>query len=113
MHSLSKTGIVPDTNGHFDYLKDYFVQSSSVKIYNQHVYPIQNSYDSIASKLEQVGDLYSFLETTFIRKGTYDEFINQNIKAVVDDIKNNLTTTIKGEKINIICETDDLTWLTS
>ena len=25
LHSLSKTGIVPDASGHFDFLKDYFV----------------------------------------------------------------------------------------
>ena len=37
LHSLSKTGIVPDASGHFDFLKDYFVQSSGVRVYNQHV----------------------------------------------------------------------------
>lgn len=110
LHSLSKTGMVPDTSSHFEYLKDYFVQVSSVKIYNQHVYPIQNSYGAIAEKLEQVGDLYSFLETTFIRKGTYDEFIHQNIKTVVDNIRGNLIKTIKKEKIEIACETGELTW---
>ena len=30
LHSLSKTGITPDASKHFDFLKDYFVQSSSV-----------------------------------------------------------------------------------
>lgn len=37
LHSLSKTGIVPDASEHFDFLKDYFVQSSGVRVYNQHV----------------------------------------------------------------------------
>lgn len=68
LHSLSKTGIIPDASGHFDYLRDYFVQNRSVPTYNQHVVPIQNSYSNIAGKLDQVGDLYSFLETTFIKK---------------------------------------------
>lgn len=110
LDSVSKTGIVPDANIHFDFLKDYFVQSTEVRIYNQHVYPIRNSYDTIASKLTQVGDLYSFLETTFIKKGTYDEFINQNIKELIEDIKNNLIKTILDKKINILCDTDNLSW---
>lgn len=110
LDSLSKTGIVPDSSTHFEFLKDYFVKASSVKTYNQHVYPIQNSYDSIAGKLEQVGNLYSFLETTFIRKGTYDEFIHQNIEVVVDSIRDNLIKTIKKDRIEIACETGKLSW---
>lgn len=90
LHSLSKTGIIPDASGHFDYLRDYFVQNRSVPTYNQHVVPIQNSYSNIAGKLDQVGDLYSFLETTFIKKGTYDEFIYQDIAEVIKDITNKM-----------------------
>ena len=64
LHSLSKTGITPDASKHFDFLKDYFVQSSSVRTYNDHVVPIKNSYSNISGKLDQIGNLYSFLETT-------------------------------------------------
>jgi len=110
LHSLSKTGVIPDASGHFDYLKDYFVQSRSVPTYNQHVVPIQNSYNNIAGKLDQVGDLYSFLETTFIKKGTYDEFIYQDIAEVIKDITNNLIATIKREKIQISCDFENLVW---
>lgn len=80
LHSLSKTGIAPDASEHFDFLKDYFVRSSSVRTYNQHVVPIKNSYSNISGKLNQIGSLYSFLETTFIKKGTYDEFIHEYIR---------------------------------
>lgn len=110
LHSLSKTGIIPDASGHFDYLRDYFVQNRSVPTYNQHVVPIQNSYSNIAGKLDQVGDLYSFLETTFIKKGTYDEFIYQDIAEVIKDITNNLIATIKKEKIQISCNFEELIW---
>ena len=110
LHSLSKTGIVPDAGEHFDFLKDYFVQSSGVRTYNQHVNPIKNSYNNISGKLDQIGNLYSFLETTFIKKGTYDEFIYQSIEEVISNIKKNLVTTVEKEKIDIICTTNDLTW---
>lgn len=110
LHSLSKTGIVPDASEHFNFLKDYFVQSSSVRTYNQHVIPIRNSYNNISGKLDQIGNLYSFLETTFIKKGTYDEFIHQSIEEVISNIKKNLVNTVKKEKIDIVCTTNDLTW---
>lgn len=110
LHSLSKTGLTPDASVHFDFLKDYFVQSCSVKTYNQHIIPIKNSYNNISGKLDQIGNLYSFLETTFIKKGTYDEFIQECIEDVISNIRNNLSTTVKKEKIEIICKTEDLTW---
>lgn len=110
LHSLSKTGIAPDASKHFDFLKDYFVQGGSVKTYNQHVVPIKNSYGNISGKLEQIGSLYSFLETTFIKKGTYDEFIHECIEDVISNIRKNLLTTVKKEKVEIVCYTQDLTW---
>lgn len=110
LHSLSKTGITPDAHEHFDFLKDYFVQSSSVRMYNQHVVPIKTSYDNISGKLDQIGSLYSFLETTFIKKGTYDEFIHECIEGVILNVRKNLLTTVKKEKIEIMCNTKDLTW---
>ena len=110
LHSLSKTGIAPDASEHFDFLKDYFVRSSSVRTYNQHVVPIKNSYGNISGKLNQIGSLYSFLETTFIKKGTYDEFIHEYIEDVIMNIRKNLLTMVKKEKIEIMCNTQDLTW---
>lgn len=110
LHSLSETGIKPDAEVHFTFLRDYFVQNSQAKVYNQHVHPIRNSYDGISGKLEEISDMYKFLETTFIKKGTYDEFVNQNIQDLVNSIKVNLIRTIKKEKIDILCETNDLEW---
>ena len=110
LHSLSKTGVVPETDNHFAFLREYFMQTSAIKTFNDYVHPIQNSYDFIAGKLEQVGDLYSFLETTFVRKGTYDEFIHQNINSVVDNIDNNLSASTKDDNISFECKTGDLTW---
>lgn len=110
LHSLSKTGISPKTEEHFEILKDYFVSNGSVPTYNHHVVPIYNSYTNIAAKLDQVGDLYSFLETTFIRKGTFDEFVHQNILSVVSGIRENLKETITKSNISIVCQTENLSW---
>lgn len=110
LHSLSKTGISPQTEEHFDILKEFFVSNGSVPTYNHHVVPIHNSYTNIAAKLDQVGDLYSFLETTFIRKGTIDEFVHQKILSVVDGIRENLKETITKSSISIVCKTGDMSW---
>lgn len=111
LHSLCKTGITPDALEHFEFLKDYFIQNRSIKFYNSHVAPIQNSYNNITGKLNQVGDLYSFLETTFIKKGSFDEFTEQNISDVITNIKENLKEFIKKENIDITCKTGDLIWI--
>lgn len=110
LHSLSNTGISPKTEEHFEVLKDYFVSNGAIPTYNHHVVPIHNSYTNIAAKLDQVGDLYSFLETTFIRKGTIDEFVHQNILSVVSGIRENLKETITKNNISIVCQTEDLSW---
>lgn len=110
LHSISKTGIDGNVEEHFTFLKDYFVNQKNVKIYNNHVYPVQTSYSIIAGKINDVANLYSFLENTFIKKGTYDEFILQKIKEVVDSIKENLVKIIKDNEIDIGCKTEDLAW---
>lgn len=110
LHSLSKTGIDPNIHTHFDFLKTYFLQNKSAGIFNQHVYPVKNGYDIISGKMLQVADLYSFLENTFIKKGTYDEFIHQHIANLVESIQENLIKITRENKIAIECTTKDLTW---
>ena len=110
LHSISKTGIDDNIEGHFHFLKDYFVGQKNVKVYNTHVYPIQTSYSIVAGKINDVANLYSFLENTFIKKGTYDEFVVQQIQAVVKNIEANLVKTIKDNDIKIVCKTEELSW---
>lgn len=60
--------------------------------------------------MSDVGNLYNFLEKTFIRKGTYDEFEYQNISEIVNNIEENLLQ-LHEEKIHIECNTNDLSGL--
>lgn len=110
LHSLSTTNIDNQVDGHFESLKDYFSENKEAKVYNSHVYPIKNSYNVISNKILQIGDMYSFLEKTFIKKGTYDEFIEQNIKELAGQVYANLMKASKSNKINLVCETNDLSW---
>lgn len=110
LHSISKTGIEKNMKDHFVYLKEYFVNNREIPVYNQHLYPVKTNYDIISKKLNEVGNLYSFLENTFIKKGTYDEFVQQNIKEIIEDIKQNLLKVIQENNINIRCTTDEMVW---
>lgn len=95
---------------HFRFLKDYFVEQKNVKAYNTHVYPVQTGYSIIAGKINDVANLYSFLENTFIKKGTYEEFVFQQIQEVVRNIEENLVKTIRNNDIQIVCRTEELVW---
>jgi signal transduction histidine kinase len=107
LHSLSTTNTGNQVDQHFEFLKKYFNENKEVKVYNNHVHPIRNGYNVISKKMQQVGDMYSFLEKTFIKKGTYDEFVPQNVSEIVEDVYSNL---IKTSRIKLKCNIDGLTW---
>lgn len=109
LDSVCKTSRMVDIVPHFEYLKEYFITMQDVGIFNKHVNPIRKSYDAISNKMLDVGNLYNFLEKTFIKKGTYDEFQYQNIAELVKNIENNLLQ-LQEEDIEIECLTQDLEW---
>lgn len=109
LDSVCKTSKLLDITPHFDYLKNYFVENKEVGVFNKHISPIRKSYDAIANKMLDVGSLYNFLEKTFIKKGTYDEFEYQNIRDLIKNVEDNLMQ-LKEENIEIDCTTCDLTW---
>lgn len=110
LHSVSKTAIDKNILDNFGYLKRYFRENGQIFLFSQYVQPIQNSYNTISQKIESVANLYSILENTFIKKGTRDEFFEQNISEVVNHVGDNLLELDK-EKILIECNTKDLVWL--
>ena len=109
LDSVCKTNNLSSADIHFDYLKEYFVERKEAGIFNRHVFPIRKNYNNVSDKMKDVGSLYTFLEKTFIKKGTYDEFENQNISEVVDNIKNNLLQA-SNDNIDIECRTRELSW---
>ncbi|MBO0451334.1 ATP-binding protein [Candidatus Enterococcus murrayae] len=110
LHSVSKTAIDKDADCHFDDLKKYFLENRQVQMFNKHVQPIKNSYSIISNKIENVGNLYSFLENTFIKKGTYEDFYEQNIAETVYQVKENLLRSLEDNRISIECDLDSLIW---
>lgn len=109
LDSVCKTSMVSDVTPHFDFMKEYFIEKRDVGVFNKHVNPIRRSYDAISNKMLDVGNLYNFLEKTFIKKGTYDEFEYQNIMEIVKNIENNFLQ-LQKEKILVECKTNDIEW---
>lgn len=110
LDSISKTSISPDAEEHFDALRQCLIEMNVIRMYNLHLYPIRNNYAVISSKLQQVGSMYSFLETTFIRKGTYDVFVTQNIEELIEMVKTNLFQSSPIKDVNIETNLNGLTW---
>ncbi|MCM1119647.1 MAG: ATP-binding protein [bacterium] len=109
LDSVCKTSKSADVTKHFVCIKDYFVSVSEVGVYNEHINPIKISYNAISNKMEDIGNLYNFLEKTFIKKGTYDEFQYQNIFELIKNIEDNFLQ-LKEQNIEIVCKTDGLEW---
>lgn len=110
LHSVSKTSVDESIPEHFDFLKEHFKANKTMPEYNRHVYPIKNGYESILSKIMSVSDLYSFLETTFIKKGTYDEFVPQEINQIVFDVYSNLMKNSTLKNLEIQCNCEGMSW---
>lgn len=111
LHSVSKTSVDQNIPKHFDFLKRYFSDHQDIADYNLEVYPIKNGYEAVLSKLESVSDLYSFLETTFIKKGTYDEFVPQDIHQTVLSVYANLMKSSSLKNLDVFCSCDGVSWL--
>lgn len=109
LDSVCRTSNMGNIEPHFDNLKKELKNSQKVYVINNDVQPIRKSYHAIANKMKEVADLYNFVEKTFIKRGSYDEFENQNINQLITDIKKNLPELDK-EEIDVTCMTEDLTW---
>jgi hypothetical protein len=110
LDSVAKTSIDPKTNDNFDILKKYFMDIGNIKIYNDNVYPIKNSYTIISSKLTDVSNLYKFLEKTFIKKGTYEEFVDENIYETILKVYTNISKIYPLKNIDINIDFQEMTW---
>lgn len=110
LDSISKTSIPANVDEHFDKLRQCLFEMNAARMYNLHLYPIKNNYTVIASKLQQIGSMYSFLETTFIRKGAYDVFVIENIEELIEMVQTNLFQSSPIKDVEIQHDVNGLTW---
>ena len=110
LDSISRTSILPDAEAHFSIIKNFLFEQEAFDMFNYHVRPILNSYRIISGKLDHVADLYNFLESTFIHKGSYDVFEDDIIRVVCNQVTANLSRDLLKANINVRCTTGDLSW---
>jgi signal transduction histidine kinase len=110
LDSVTKTSVDSKTDDNFDILKKYFMDIDNIKMYNDNVYPIRNSYTIISSKLRDVSNLYNFLEKTFIKKGTYEEFVDENIHETILKVYNNISKFYPLKNIDINIDFQEMIW---
>lgn len=109
LDSVCRTSDLGSMEPHFDNVKKVLLKYKEVGVINNDVRPIQKSYYAVTDKMREVSDLYNFVEKTFIHRGVYDEFENQNIEDLVKDIESNLVE-IQKDNIKIECKTGELSW---
>ena len=100
LHSIVKDPNMYNIESDFEVLKE-FLYDTNIKLYNDNLLPIKDQSDLLIGKIENVADLYNFLEKTFIRKNNYDEYACENVGSVVGEIEKKLKKELSKNKINI------------
>lgn len=100
LHSIINDPNMYNIESDFQVLKE-FLYDTNIKLYNENLLPIKDQSDLLLGKVEDVADLYNFLEKTFIKKNNYDEYACENLEAVVNEIEGKLKKELSKNKIRI------------
>lgn len=109
LHSIINNPNMYNIESDFEILKE-FLYDTNIKLYNDNFLPIKDHSDLLLGKVEEVADLYNFLEKTFIKKNNYDEYACENVGAVVEEIERKLKKELSKNKITIRQENLKIKW---
>ena len=109
LHSIVNDPNMYNIEGHFEVLKN-FLYENNIKLYNNNLLPIKDQSDLLLGKVEEVADLYNFLEKTFIKKNNYNEYSYEDIETVVKEIEDKLKKELLKNKIHIRLENLKVQW---
>ncbi|QHI71120.1 ATP-binding protein [Aminipila terrae] len=100
LHSIVNDKHMNNIAGNFEALKGYLYENC-VSMYNNNLIPIKDQSDLLINKVENVADLYNFLEKTFIKKNSYNEYSCESLKLVINTISEKLGSELEKNKIKI------------
>lgn len=109
LHSLVATNSIDDVEVHFNTIVS-FLWENNMKLYNNDLLPIKEKYYHVLGTLDEVSDLYKFLENTFIKNNSVDEFELVNIQESVGNVEKRLLKELEKAKIRIITLNCDINW---
>lgn len=78
---------------------------NSVVTYNDHYIPVKESYDTVMNKIDDIGNLYNLLESTFVKGDNKTDYDLENLGETIHKIEKNLIKDLKKSKITIIYDT--------
>lgn len=109
LHSIVNDPNMYNIEGDFEVLKE-FLYDTNIKLYNDNLLPIKDQSDLLLGKVEDIADLYNFLEKTFIKKNNYDEYACESVGDVVGEIERKLKKELSKNKITIRQENLKTLW---
>ncbi len=109
LHSLVKTSDAPDNEEKINELSS-FIWSKSHDIYNTFFVPIKDDYRRVITAMEDVANLYKFLEGTFIKNNAAEEYESISVRQQVENIKERIRDNIVSDDILIDNRADDIKW---
>lgn len=109
LHSVINGNNFENVDTHFEALKLYLI-ANQIAMYNNHLVPIKDHNDILVDKVSDVSDLYTFLESTFIRNNSAEDYEIINIKDTVNSVKNKLVKELRKQKVEISIIGDPQTW---
>ena len=100
MHSIVNDRSMYSIESDFEKLKQYLYENN-IPLFNKHLLPIKDQSDLLYSKVEEISDLYNFLEKTFIKKNNYDEYATENVEQTVLMIADKLEMDLQKNEITL------------
>ncbi|WP_458119960.1 ATP-binding protein [Paenibacillus sp. Z6-24] len=111
LHSIfSNINNSKDQESHFDNIIKYLLEHDQYLLISEHLNPISEDYSFMRQRMKELGNFYELMEKTFLRNGTADEFVNENLKSFLSDLESRLENRLKERAVTIDYSTIDMTW---
>ena len=112
LHSIlvnTKSGA--DHSEYIEVIKRYLLENKQINLYKDNVRPLNERLDFLHTRIKELDHFYNFLEKTFIRQGTPDDFENENFGELLNDFQKRLKERLNTLKTNLVYESvENYSW---
>lgn len=109
LHSLVSTTGVSNMDVEFERLTGY-LWKNDVNMYNDNLLPIRDTFENVVESLSDVGNLYKFLESTFIKNNSSEEYEIISVSAMVKNLEIRLANSLDKVNTHIIFIGEEVQW---
>ena len=112
LHSiLSNTKSDTDYTHHIKALGSYLLEAEQIELYTDNLKPISERMEFLHTRVSELDVFYNFLEGTFIKQGTKEDFENENVKELLEKFQERLSKELRAVKTQIIADgLEDYHW---